>query len=103
MTPPLCGGSIPPQLATLHGLYEICTSSVSPNKARCKSVLDQIASSLPLHGSLSDPLAICVSVEGISDAQILEAVKSWHNLHKDRWNESVIDGVKQALHDSYLC
>jgi HD superfamily phosphohydrolase YqeK len=103
MTPPLCGGSTPAQVATLHDLYKICASSVSSNKARCKSTLEQIASSLPLHGSLSDPLTICVSAEGISDAKILEAVKRWHNLHEDRWNESAIDGVKQALHNSYPC
>ena len=103
MTPSLWGGSTPAQVATLHDLYKICASSVSSDKARCKSTLDQIASSLRLHAPSSDPLAICVSIEGISDGEILEAVKNWHNLHKDRWNESAIDGVKQALHKSYPC
>ena len=97
-----CVGDSSIRVNTIHDLYAVCTSSALTDRAYCKGVIEAVFSMIRQGGN-KDPLAICISVEGISDGQMLQAVTRWHDAHQDHWSDPAVVGVGRALHGMYPC
>jgi hypothetical protein len=97
------GGPAPSRVTTFHQLYEVCSANSSLKRHQCKRTLNAIAGALNLHGGSNDPLSICVSIEGIGDAEMVKAIQALHDAHKDLWSAPAADGVHRALHRAFPC
>jgi hypothetical protein len=91
---------------TAHDLYDVCTTRNAVGEMFCAGYISGVARmfglvpelySLPRTG-----LRWC-HTERVSNAQMLQAFKNWHNAHPEKWDMPSELAVITALMDTWPC
>jgi hypothetical protein len=105
----LCGtvkANEPDKLGTAHNLYRTCTSGIPLDATYCLGFIRGVGATMRVGRELLDhkeeTLSWCHSEE-VSNAQMLQAFKNWHDMHPESWKFNAEVGVMLALAQTWPC